>query len=218
MKAIYGIINLITGHQYVGSAKNFYKRKRSHLTRLRANIHHSPYLQNSWNKYGEQNFKFILLEKIVEDNMLLIREQWWINNSHSEYNICKIAGSSIGVKRRQETKDKVRNANLGLKHPDWRNKIKSKAQGGENHWTKKKNFSEESKIKMSFAQKKLYESGYIHPFAKVVIEVDENNIVLNEWSSSIKVGKFYNVSSMTIRNIIAGKNSRKLKNKIFKYV
>jgi len=163
MKAIYGILNIINGHQYIGSAKNFYKRKRGHITLLKAKIHHSLYLQNAWNKYGEANFRFIVLEKLLEDSDLLKREQWWIDNSHSEYNICKFAGNSLGIKRSEETKEKIRKANFGLKHPAWRNEIKSRVQGGENHWTKNKKFSEESKKRMSKSQKELYKNGYVSP-------------------------------------------------------
>ena len=173
MQAIYCIENKISGKRYIDSSVNFYKRKKSHLKSLRDNIHHSPYLQNSWNKYDEENFIFIVLEKVEVKQKLIEREQWWIDNSNSDYNICKIAGNSLGVKRRPETIEKVRQANLGLKHPEWRNKIKSKAQGGDNHWTKKKKFSEEAKKKMSQSQKALYKNGYINPLKRRVYSQDE---------------------------------------------
>ena len=147
---IYGILNKVSGKYYIGSAVNFSKRKSRHLKLLRENKHHSYLLQKEWD---ENLFDFIILEKVLGKEFLTEREQWWIDNTNSFYNICKIASSSLGVKRTEETKEKVRQANLGLKHPEWRNNIKSKAQGGENHWTKKKSFSKESKEKMSRSQK-----------------------------------------------------------------
>lgn len=216
MKAIYCIENKINGNRYVGSCVNFYNRKNLHINGLRKNDHHSPHLQAAWNKYGEINFVFIILEEVKNKEDLLYREQWWLDNSNSIYNVCRVAGSSLGVKRREETKNKVRLANLGLKHPDWRNEIKSKAQGGENHWTKKKKFSTESKKRMSDAHKKLHQQGYKHPTAKVVCEVDSNGTIIKEWASFSKCGKEFGVNNMTISNIVKGKKSRKLPDKIFK--
>ena len=118
MIAIYGILNKINGHKYVGSAKNFYKRKALHLRQLHKNDHHSYYLQAAWNKYGEENFEFLILEKLEKVTDLIPREQWWIDNSNSEYNICKIAGNSLGVKRSEETKRKLSESHIGLKQSE----------------------------------------------------------------------------------------------------
>lgn len=166
MQCIYGILNKITGQYYIGSAINFSKRKNLHLKSLKSNKHHSYLLQKDWNP---ELFTFLILEKVELKENLISREQWWIDNTKSYYNICKIANSSLGVKRNEQTKEKIRQANLGLKHPQWRNEIKSKAQGGENHWTKRKKFSEESKLKMSNSQKSLYQNGYISPLKNKIV-------------------------------------------------
>lgn len=216
MKCIYGILNKLNGKQYVGSAKNFYKRKTQHLKNLQLNKHPNLYLQNAWNKYGESMFEFIVLEKINDKGDLIEREQWWIDNSNSEYNICKIANSSLGIKRRPETIEKIRQANLGLKHPEWRNKIKSEAQGGENHWTKKKRFSEVSKSKMSEAQKNLYKNGYIHPNKKKIYQYDLKNNLLKEWESATQIEKELGFSKSGIC-LCARKRLKTFKNFIWKY-
>jgi hypothetical protein len=54
----YRIRRVKTGDLYVGSSGNFKIRKKIHLTDLRGNRHHSRYLQNAWNKYGEASFVF----------------------------------------------------------------------------------------------------------------------------------------------------------------
>ena len=41
---------------------NFGDRWDCHKAQLRGNYHDNPHLQNSWNKYGEENFKFEILE------------------------------------------------------------------------------------------------------------------------------------------------------------
>jgi group I intron endonuclease len=191
VQGIYGIYNILTGDQYIGSAKNFYSRKKTHLKQLSQKNHHSIILQRAWEKYGEGKFKFLFLEKVDDANNLLKREQWWIDNSNSIYNICKIAGSSLGVKRRKESREKMRKAHLGEKHPEWRNKIKSISQGGENHWTKKKNFSEESKKRMSEAQKRLYKSGYQNPNKKTILQYNKNGEFIKKWYSISSAVEFY---------------------------
>lgn len=200
MKVIYAILNNINGKRYVGSAKNFYVRKRIHLRQLRKGTHHCLPLQRAWDKYGEDNFSFIVIENVETNEMLLPREQWWFNNTKCEYNICKIAGSSLGVKRSKETREKCRKAHLGEKHPEWRNQIKSKAQGGENHWTKKKKFSEESKKKMSESQKALYKNGYTHPNKVAILQFNKNNEFIREWSCIREAADFYKVDRRAIGN------------------
>ena len=113
MKAIYGIVNKLNGKKYIGSAVNFYKRKSLHLKQLTEKCHHSKYLQRAWNKYGGINFEFIILERVDSKENLIPREQWWLDNSNNEYNVCKTAGSPLGVKRSKATKDKCRLAHLG---------------------------------------------------------------------------------------------------------
>lgn len=204
---IYCIVNVINNKKYIGSTCYFNKRKQLHLKRLNSNIHHSKILQNSWNKYGENNFVFEILEEVKDKNDLLKREQWYIDNHNCEFNICKVAGSSLGVKRTESTKEKIRKNNLGLKHPEWRNKIKSKSQGGENHWTKKKKFTEQAKINMSNAQKKLYEQGYQHPNKKIIIQLDLKGNFIKEWESASVAGKELNINIEAI-GICARKKSK----------
>lgn len=55
---IYLIENIPTGVIYVGSAKSFADRWKSHLQNLRRNKHVNIHLQRSFNKHGEQAFIF----------------------------------------------------------------------------------------------------------------------------------------------------------------
>lgn len=214
---IYCIENIVNGKKYVGSSINVYKRRNRHFSELKNLKHKNVKLQRSYNKHGKENFNFYVLELVENKNLLIEKEQFFIDKVKPEYNINLIANSSLGVKRSEETKEKIRQANLGLKHPDWRNKLKSEAQGGNNHWAKNKKFSDETKLKMSESQKKLCENGYVSPISKEVIELNTNNEIINEWSSASKAGKHYNVNYKTIINIINGQNSVKLTNKIFKF-
>lgn len=204
VSGIYCIENIINGKKYIGSSINIHKRKNSHFYGLKRNKHKNCKLQNSYNLHGKEAFIFYLLLEVDDKKILIEKEQYFINEIKPAYNINLIANSSLGVKRSEETKQKVREANLGLKHPEWRNKIKSKAQGGENHWTKNKKFSEESKQKMSNSQKKLFKNGYKHPNSKIVIQLDLNNNSLKEWESSTIAAKELNLNAMGIANCARG--------------
>lgn len=91
---IYKIVNLITGKYYVGSTKSFETRKTCHFSRLRNNNHTNKHLQNAYNKYGADNFKFEIVEH-VKENLLLDIEQSYLDNSKTNdtYNKTQIAGA-----------------------------------------------------------------------------------------------------------------------------
>lgn len=61
MPGIYEIKNIMTGKRYIGQAVDYEKRKASHINALKGNYHSNKYLQSSWNKYGENAFKFFLI-------------------------------------------------------------------------------------------------------------------------------------------------------------
>lgn len=91
---IYKIVNLQTGKYYVGSTKDFKKRKQTHFSGLKNNYHPNKHLQNAYNKYGIDNFKFEIIE-CVQEELLLDIEQSYINDSTKEdiYNKTYIAGA-----------------------------------------------------------------------------------------------------------------------------
>ena len=51
----------------------------SHRSALRKGIHENKKLQNSWNKHGEDNFQYYILEYCQESN-LISKEQYYINH------------------------------------------------------------------------------------------------------------------------------------------
>jgi group I intron endonuclease len=58
---IYYIKNLITDKYYVGQSRNVEDRIKNHKTCLKHNKHSNSYLQNAWNKYGENVFEFKII-------------------------------------------------------------------------------------------------------------------------------------------------------------
>lgn len=104
---------LVNGKIYLGSTKRaFSVRKYEHLKELRIGKHHNKYFQSAWNKHGEKNFDFEIVE-ICDIETAKDREQYWLDalkpyNSEVGYNALKWAwgGSPKGVKRSEETRRK----------------------------------------------------------------------------------------------------------------
>ena len=115
MIGIYAIKNKITNKMYIGQAINIQKRFISHKKSLIKKMHHSIKLQNSWNKYGEENFEFLIIEKCLIDE-LNSREIYWINhyNSHNKgYNCTKGGNGTYGYKFTNEQLKKLSKSHKG---------------------------------------------------------------------------------------------------------
>ena len=72
------IINLVNGKRYVGSSVNIYQRLHDHVHNLKNNCAHNQHFQNSWNKHGEINFIYSVLE-FCDRNLQFDREQFYID-------------------------------------------------------------------------------------------------------------------------------------------
>jgi Straboviridae intron-associated endonuclease 1 len=77
---VYQIRCIPTGKIYVGSAVNLRKRWEQHYRSLRKGEHRNHYLQHAWDKYGEEQFVFEILE-LVDVSHLLEAEQEWIDST-----------------------------------------------------------------------------------------------------------------------------------------
>lgn len=148
---------------YVGSSINLQRRWRDHLKLLRNNKHHSIKLQRHYNKYGESDLQFVVLEVCIYE-FLLIREQYYIDLYNPYFNILKIAGSQLGFKHSKKSKEKQRLAKIGKplskEHVDNIKKAKgkmlddvkqkiSKGLIGKNTWSKGCKCSKEHNDKIS---------------------------------------------------------------------
>lgn len=113
ISGIYKIQSLIKPTRcYIGSAINISQRWGIHLNLLRKNKHHSKKLQRYYDKYGESDLIFIILELCFPE-FLTAREQYYINKLKPWFNICKIAGSPLGNRHSIETKQKMREIKMG---------------------------------------------------------------------------------------------------------
>lgn len=74
---------LVNGRVYVGSSYDAPARMRDHRRRLRAGIHSNSYLQNAFDKYGEDAFRWEVVEWCSK-SQLVRRETEWIRRYRSD--------------------------------------------------------------------------------------------------------------------------------------
>lgn len=107
---------------YIGSTDNLYRRiKISHISSLNAGTHINIVFQNNWNKYGQENFVWFVLEETTPEIQFNVEQKYldeWrpFADEGRGFNIAKKANqppSHKGVKRSQEFKDKVSKAQSG---------------------------------------------------------------------------------------------------------
>ena len=107
ISGIYQIQSLINNKLYIGSAVNLNRRKKEHWDGLKQGIHHSILLQRHVNKYGIDDLQFSVIEYCRKEK-LIEREQHYLDSLNPKFNICKVAGSCLGIKRSEESKQKNR--------------------------------------------------------------------------------------------------------------
>jgi group I intron endonuclease len=94
---------------YIGSAVSFRHRWSKHRKDLEKNEHHSPKLQNHFNKYGMDDLVFQVLLECGRDR-LRIKEQCYLNIFQPWFNISRFVCNLVDVNingRTKEHKDKI---------------------------------------------------------------------------------------------------------------
>jgi group I intron endonuclease len=112
---IYVIRNLVNDNIYIGSSVNVKKRFCQHRNSLRKNKHHNKHLQRSWNKYGEENFEFVVIEHHSYPEKILGRENKCILLYNPEYNSVRVNEEGRFVLS-EETKKRISESNKGKPH------------------------------------------------------------------------------------------------------
>lgn len=113
---IYKITNTVNNKIYIGCASNIRTRVNGHLYSLRKGMHDNNYLQNSWNKYGEDSFLFETVE-LCDVNDLHSKEHHWVNflnclDKTIGYNIKPTDPNGCSI-HSEETREKLKIANKG---------------------------------------------------------------------------------------------------------
>ena len=80
---IYKWTNLITGRALVGQAGSttgFKRRRSNYVNALKKGTYGNAYFQRSWDKHGEANFRFEVIQVIGDDDLLTKYEQLWVDH------------------------------------------------------------------------------------------------------------------------------------------
>lgn len=114
---IYRWNNLITRESYIGSSISLSRRFSNYysLVYIKKRVHSSK-IYKALLKYGYKNFSLDILE-YCEPSQLIKREQFYLDLLKPEYNILKVAGSTLGFKHSKATKIKMSIINTGANHP-----------------------------------------------------------------------------------------------------
>lgn len=177
---IYQISNLINNKIYIGSTqKNFRNRLWEHYSDLRRNAHGNNYFQKAYNKYGEDNFLFSIIEYVSPENCIA-REQYYLDTKNpfkeKGYNLYPSARGGLGYKHSKETKEKM--SEIGKKKPI--NPIAIEAM-------KKANTGRKSP---DHVNKRMSEM-----LSKPVIQLSLEGIFIREWKSCTEATLSFGVNS-----------------------
>lgn len=106
---IYEIINSINNKRYVGCTNNTKKRKYQHFRELKKGVHKNGYLQNAYNKYGNENFKFKVTFKVSSKEEMYELERKIIKENDNLYNLAEGGyGGDTFSNRDKKSKDITR--------------------------------------------------------------------------------------------------------------
>ncbi len=191
VSGIYMIRSCINGKIYIGSAKNLYLRKHIHVCQLRGEYHFNIHLQRHSNKYGAEKMMFFIIE-YCDIDILVVREQYWIDILKPEFNIMPNAGSHLGFKYTDESKEKMRQVKLGKKASEETKRKMSEVRKGRKQteeWKRKikesrKLTQKETNLKISKANK-----GRKHTEEEKLKmrEGCKNRVITGEWKHAISV-------------------------------
>jgi len=99
---IYCWINNLDNKRYVGSSTNLTARLYKYYN-LKHLLKNKSVISNALCKYGYSKFSLHILE-VCDKSKCIEREQYYIDLLNPEYNILKLAGSSLGYKHNEETR------------------------------------------------------------------------------------------------------------------
>ena len=107
------LVNKVNGKRYIGSSRNFLRRKSEHISRLRRGVHINAKLQAAWNKYGEASFEFVVAFSVLDQSAIEAIEQQFLDEERAVetgYNLAPVAGNTAGWKAPPETRKRMSEA------------------------------------------------------------------------------------------------------------
>lgn len=207
-----------SGKLYVGSASKANKKFKSgngfrnrwvnHINDLKSGKHDSHKLRHAYNKYGEENMYFKILEEVVP-NLCVEREQFYLdtlNACKNGYNCRPLAKNQLGLKHTQSSKDN-RSQKAKDKRAKYLNDVITYYDSG---YTIKKigkllgiDYTVVSKILDEHNIKIDRRGSYL----KIeIFRYDRDGIFIDKWDSISSCMRATNISESSIRKVLNGKN------------
>lgn len=147
---IYNITDTESGRSYIGSSKNIEVRWYRHRTSLRRGVHHSPHLQRVFDKRGEGNLTFTIVE-VCPVETLLDREQYYLE-----------AAVLFGLDLNGRKTASPAGNRMGQKNTPEHNARMSAAQKGKPRTHKKREWTDEQRAAVAAAVAERHATGLMN--------------------------------------------------------
>ena len=193
MQGIYRIYNKAARKSYIGSSIDVGRRLGEHKGALGRGSHINYLLQDAWNTSGASAFVFELVEEIEDVNLLLTREQVYLDEGFIDECLYNLARSTTGGNGpcSDETRQKMQGA-----RPDFIPWNKGRMMGPDwSSWCRGVPLTEKHREKLSIANIKWLETHDGHMTGKH--HTDETKALL-----SIKTTQYYKTHVHPRKNAI----------------
>ncbi len=215
MSGIYIIKCVPTEKIYIGKTiQPFQERWNSHTSQLNENKHYNEYMQRGWNKYGKDNFCFLILEEFndILDEDLIKLEKYYIEyfdcKAPKGFNLTDGGDGLAGKHHSEESKKRISEKHKGkILSEETRERISKSRKGrysGKNNSNFGKPFSEEHKRKLS--ENHADYSGKNHPnFGNHLSQETKDKIrksIMGRKKSKNSSSKFFGVIKRKKKNCI----------------
>ncbi|RGB21507.1 GIY-YIG endonuclease [Rhizophagus diaphanus] len=149
---VYALVCKVSNKIYIGSSVYLGDRLLDYMQPAYLGVRASSPVIRAIVKYGYINFCFVILETCLPE-LVLEREQFWLDFLKPEYNLSPTAGSTLGVSLSEASKTKISLARLGKTHTLETRQLMSETRRGPNNPMFGKSTSEETKALLSTAFK-----------------------------------------------------------------
>lgn len=219
---VYLITNKVNSKKYVGMSNNIRRRFAEHTCNY--NIENkTTVLARSFRKYGVDNFEFQILEIVNNIEELTEREQYWIKELQTEYNMNEGGHGNSGYACSDETKDILRLAGKlqweRMPYHKKQNQIKNNLKGRRTGYV----MSKESRDKVSVkntgnkhpesAKRAIGEKNKVSMLGnkngnKQVSATLKDGTVVVTFDSVAKAAKHFNIQPTRISGVLNGRRNK----------
>lgn len=117
---VYSITNINNGKKYIGSTVDYKKRVRAHINGLKGSYHENRLLQEDFDTYGENSFKFEILHETSSEDDRYKMEESTIHRLRTfepdiGYNLSTDGRGKYLIS--DETRERMRQNSLGENNP-----------------------------------------------------------------------------------------------------